>query len=826
MKFKNILFKLLLLIFTGGLLSTALAQPSPSIPLLVYPLNKTYRVADTLTFTWRDTTGNSTSYQIEVTPDPTFYYVQIDSVGLADSSFTVHVPLSNGSPYYWRVRGINVRGKSSYTPPDTFYVSIDGRKGPQIPNPSWPVNGLDVYGDSTNITWHLSYADSSLVFDLSVASDSAFTRKVRNFTSLSSTTFLLDSLLSDSTYFWKVRSRDSIHPDTSKYSVFAKFHVSKSSTHPILAWPKHNGAVYQTIQTFSWYLNGVAPGITFDFILSRNSNLSAPDTTASGLSSRFLTYYHLRSGLTYYWRVISRITGNVDSSAIDTFYVVQSAGPVVPILSWPIHYGTIYSNVPTLVWYVNSTGIGLIYDVKYSLSIASLNSTTPFTTTNLYYGVVTPLKSNTTYYWQVRSKNGTDSSAYSLPDSFVVAAGSGNAVVPIPSWPLTGDSVFSNYPTFSWYLNIASAGLTYDIRYSNAVIGLNTATIYSAGGSNSYTAVTPFPIDTIYYWQVRSRSASDTSAFCSPVSFHLVAGSGNPIIPIPSWPIGGATVYPNPPILNWYLNASAHNLKYKVEYSTDSSFAGFTYVSGIDTNSYQIPSALALGTTYYWRVLSYNTVTTDSSGWSPIQSFVTASNLGPVAPHIGSPTDGVKLQVNNPMLTWYLPTVGKNLSYDIQYSLKSDFSNPETISNLSNTQEVISSLQPGELYYWRVRSKTTDGAASVYSSSGSFYATGITGIRNGQVPYSFEVQQNYPNPFNPSTQIKFSLPKESIVSIKIYNMLGQLIKTLVDERKAAGIYTVQWNGDNNFNQQVATGVYLYRVTAGENVAVKKMILLK
>ena len=96
----------------------------------------------------------------------------------------------------------------------------------------------------------------------------------------------------------------------------------------------------------------------------------------------------------------------------------------------------------------------------------------------------------------------------------------------------------------------------------------------------------------------------------------------------------------------------------------------------------------------------------------------------------------------------------------------------------------------------------------------------------GLIPNKFELSQNYPNPFNPSTNIRFSLPEASFVSIKIYNMLGQEIKTLVNKQKNPGIFKVQWNGDNDFGQKVSSGTYIYRVVAGSRIFAKKMVLLK
>ena len=85
-----------------------------------------------------------------------------------------------------------------------------------------------------------------------------------------------------------------------------------------------------------------------------------------------------------------------------------------------------------------------------------------------------------------------------------------------------------------------------------------------------------------------------------------------------------------------------------------------------------------------------------------------------------------------------------------------------------------------------------------------------TGVGEGvEIPTVYSIANNYPNPFNPSTVIRFGVPTQSSVSLKIYNVLGQEIATLVDEVKSAGYFTVQWNGTNQFGSEVASGIYLY-----------------
>jgi hypothetical protein len=92
---------------------------------------------------------------------------------------------------------------------------------------------------------------------------------------------------------------------------------------------------------------------------------------------------------------------------------------------------------------------------------------------------------------------------------------------------------------------------------------------------------------------------------------------------------------------------------------------------------------------------------------------------------------------------------------------------------------------------------------------------------DGHNPQTFALDQNYPNPFNPSTIIRYELPKTANASLKVFNMLGQEIAFLANEYKEAGYYQATWN-----TSSVSSGIFFYRLQAGEYVRTKKMILLK
>ena len=94
------------------------------------------------------------------------------------------------------------------------------------------------------------------------------------------------------------------------------------------------------------------------------------------------------------------------------------------------------------------------------------------------------------------------------------------------------------------------------------------------------------------------------------------------------------------------------------------------------------------------------------------------------------------------------------------------------------------------------------------------------------VPEQFDLSQNYPNPFNPTTKIDYQLTKDIPVTIKVYNILGQEVKTLVNQLQKAGYYTIEWNGTNNSGSTVSSGVYFLRLRTQGFVSTKKMMMLR
>jgi len=89
------------------------------------------------------------------------------------------------------------------------------------------------------------------------------------------------------------------------------------------------------------------------------------------------------------------------------------------------------------------------------------------------------------------------------------------------------------------------------------------------------------------------------------------------------------------------------------------------------------------------------------------------------------------------------------------------------------------------------------------------------------LPTDFELLQNYPNPFNATTNIRYRTSEAGMVQLAVYNVAGQLVETLVDEYEEAGLHAVQWSA-----QDIASGVYLYRLTVGEHTLARKCVVVR
>ena len=168
-------------------------------------------------------------------------------------------------------------------------------------------------------------------------------------------------------------------------------------------------------------------------------------------------------------------------------------------------------------------------------------------------------------------------------------------------------------------------------------------------------------------------------------------------------------------------------------------------------------------------------------------------------------------------------------SYTVQVSTDSIFSSIVADSSVTDTLFQLNPLTADTRYYWRVEA-VNKSSASGYSDTASF-TTGdqiVSVAESTEIPQEFSLSQNYPNPFNPSTMISYQLPMNSPqdgvhkVTLKVFDILGQEVKTLVDEYQNAGFHSILFT----LNSSLSSGTYIYQLRAGNFISTKKMIVIK
>jgi predicted peptidase len=295
--------------------------------------------------------------------------------------------------------------------------------------------------------------------------------------------------------------------------------------------------------------------------------------------------------------------------------------------------------------------------------------------------------------------------------------------------------------------------------------------------------------------------------------------------------------------LNGSVNPSGSQTAAWFEWGVDSAFSSFeiTALQWVGSGGSAVSVSANLkrlrpGTSYYYHVVAGN-----DSGISQgmTRSFTTMPNHAPTV-------FGLLFPGNRDTVRLTYPTQSIKFSWlassdpdgdTLQYSLTLKGPGIDTtIAQVRDTTielNIMSRLERQSAYIWTATA--SDGLISVASADTFLFWTpsAVTGIENlaDEVPEDYALRQNYPNPFNPSTMIRFSLPKSGHVTLKVYDVLGREVETLVEGERTAGDYSVEWTPNNlasgvSSKGGYASGVYFYRLQAGAFSDVKRLVLLK
>ena len=206
--------------------------------------------------------------------------------------------------------------------------------------------------------------------------------------------------------------------------------------------------------------------------------------------------------------------------------------------------------------------------------------------------------------------------------------------------------------------------------------------------------------------------------------------------------------------------------------------------------------------------------------------------LSPPDQEIVNITDGSGAYV----FMWDNPNNIDSLTYKLVFDGDLEFLQSQTINSSFATIQIIDVID--QMYdlnidsltgSWRIEISNVESGENE-NQNGPFQITfineNILNVFDFNLPKNFSLKQNYPNPFNPITSLRYDLPEDGLVNITIYDMMGKIVKTLVNSSQTTGYKSVQWNATNDRNEPVSAGLYLYTIEAGEFRKTKKMVLLK
>ncbi len=389
-----------------------------------------------------------------------------------------------------------------------------------------------------------------------------------------------------------------------------------------------------------------------------------------------------------------------------------------------------------------------------------------------------------------------------------------------PSNLIFGRSGFSGISKLKW--DLPTAAIDGDTASRYVVYHFNNSTPKSGDYENAENILT--------IEGKRESIPSPSSGTAGPYFFSITALDRNynesfpgniveitkPVSPLLSMPYIHQMNVRDTVRIKWFYadQASAYHLQIGID-STFNSNILFNLSSLTDTTL--LIAGISGQVKYYWRVQASNIA--GESIFSTIYDFTTGF---PVTPLLSEPSHASLNVSLNPILKWAGSLTAD--TYRLQLSKSLTF-NEQTIivdtSGITDTTFYLENLKPLTNYFWRVAGINEYGS-SLWSTSFGFKTMEVLGVDdNNEIPADYSLSQNFPNPFNPITNIDFSLPHAGFVTLKVYNLLGQKVKTLINGYRDKGYYEITLDASD-----LASGIYIYRLVAENHSFSRKMVVLK
>ncbi len=782
---------------------SGISSSSQSITVLTFPnvpvaLEGTLVTQSSFNANWNLLSGLLNGYYLDVATDPNFTnhvsgYNKKD-VGKV-SSFNV-TGLLGGTIYYYRVRGYNNTGTSSYS------ASI---KVTTIPLPPVIANPSGITTCSFTANWDASIGATG--YQLDVATNEEFTEFVEGFANKdvgNITSINITTLSVGASYYYRIRSYNNSGSIGNSGIMQA---VTLSNAPAAISVTN----ITRNSFTLSWNSCAGAKGYLID--ISTDSNFL---NCISGYANRdlFNCSSHDVNGITenttYYVRI--RSYNRINEPSTNTQIVVKSKLLDEPVFTSP-PYSNITSNGFTIRWNSVAGAKGFYLDIATDLEFNQFIIKGEDINNTLTYSTQT-LAPNVKYFVRIRAYNENGQSE----NSNVLK------ILTLLEKPKLSDAINITQTEFTinWNRIEGASGYKIDIAKDNLFTNyLNGYSGFDAGNVLSNT-ITGLANGTKYYIRIKAYNLENIGEN-SAIKELITLLETSPTDISTSFDTNGNIV------LTWkylgdvklfyiYRDEAYENMKDSIGSSNRmDNRINFTLVDSVSGNARSyFDKKTAEGANYIYAIeaVSYNGA---RSGFLNLNNVISTVTIPPNAP---SDLSGATLSDGNINLKWK-----NNSRIEEGFIIERSVNDNKTFIEIHRVASGVASYSDNQIvngfkYYYRVLAFKGD-VKSNYSNE-IFIVGMVTDVKESEgLPTVFNLSQNYPNPFNPSTTIRFGIPEAGFVTLKVYNIIGEEVATLVNGNLNAGYHSTIF-----YAKDLASGTYIYRMNAGSNVKTYKMIIVK
>jgi hypothetical protein len=771
----------------------------PAAPSLASPSNGATVPSISPTLVWNSPSGAS-SYRLQVGTDSSFSSVIFDNATLTATQLQVG-PLSNNAKYFWRVSATNLLGGSSYSPIWSFMTAVTIPISPILASPQSGATGV-----STSSMFSWTPVTGATNYHLQVSISPAFSSTAVDKDSINTPFFRVAGLMNSVLYYWRVSGWNVV--GTSPYSTTWSFTtVVAPPPAPTLALPADGSMAVALKPTLTWsgssgavsYRLQVATSPTFSSIVFDQNCIAGTSTTISGLAN--IT--------PYYWRVSATNDGGQSPYSVIWSFTTTAVAPAtfLSVVSPPsVQKGSeflVYVMVADSARPVNMFGIG--FDLNFSNSsyvdFVSGDTNGCYLGGNLLY-ILTPDSANRKVSVGLSRK---------VPAAGVVGGG---MVIKLKFH--ASQTAADNAKVIFSFSNISANDAT------------GTAIVLSPIPDTTIIAANPvvWPGDTNNDGVVNQNDVLPVGLYWAMTGPARLNASNQ-------WTAQSAIGWSNRNAT--YADANGDGIVNQAEVLSIGLNWGKSHnlgKTGITDTDDPPSSSIASGTATLRAIGPASVIGKTTFEISVVvgDSAKPVSNLFAIALVLDFASSKSMIQATE-------ATAGAFLGSDIIFLRKVDNQTGTVAVGITRKSGANAIAGTGELmrvkfqvvnnsnsstFSFTTRDITADDAQGhpiMITQSTSSILGSVSDIIIA--PSEYKLFQNYPNPFNPSTKIIFTVPKVSRVMLSVIDALGRNQAVLVKGEKTPGTYEVEWNAS-----RVPSGIYFYRLQAGEFEETKKMLLVR